>query len=94
MDSTALRLFPCLIYEPRSSMNGGLAIRCDALWLAVLIAAGPHAKYFTFGERRRWWVRFFPPCTNLFLANSHQNSHSPKIKMAADLAASHLVDFI
>ena len=29
-----------------------------------------------------------------FLANSHQNSHSPKIKMAADLAASHLADFI
>jgi hypothetical protein len=36
----------------------------------------------------------FPPCTKLFLANSHQNSHSPKIKMAADLAASHLIDFI
>jgi hypothetical protein len=28
------------------------------------------------------------------LGNSHQNSHSPKIKMAADLAASHLIDFI
>jgi hypothetical protein len=26
--------------------------------------------------------------------NSHQNSHSPKIKMAANLAASHLADFI
>ena len=37
--------------------------------------------------------RAFPSCTNLFLANSHQNSHSPKIKMAADLAASHLIDF-
>jgi hypothetical protein len=36
----------------------------------------------------------FPPCTKLFLANSHQNSLSPKIKMAADLAASHLIDFI
>jgi len=30
---------------------------------------------------------------NLFFSNSHQNSHSPKIKMAADLAASYLVDF-
>ena len=29
-----------------------------------------------------------------FLANSHQNSHSPKIKMAADLAAAHPIDFI
>ena len=38
--------------------------------------------------------RAFPSCTKLFLANSHQNSHSPKIKMAADLAASHLADFI
>ena len=38
--------------------------------------------------------RSFPPCANLFLANSHQNSHSSKIKMAADLAASHLADFI
>ena len=38
--------------------------------------------------------RSFPPCTKLFLANSHQNSHSPKIKMAALLAASHLIDFI
>jgi hypothetical protein len=28
------------------------------------------------------------------LQNSHQNSHSTKIKMAADLAASQLVDFI
>jgi len=28
------------------------------------------------------------------LSNSHQNSHSTKIKMAADLAASHLTDFI
>ena len=31
---------------------------------------------------------------DLFFGNSHQNSHSPKIKMAADLAASHLADFI
>jgi hypothetical protein len=30
----------------------------------------------------------------IILGNSHQNSHSPKIKMAADLAASHLADFI
>jgi hypothetical protein len=30
----------------------------------------------------------------IFLRNSHQNGHSPKIKMAADLAASHLIDFI
>ena len=30
---------------------------------------------------------------NYFLPNSHQNSHSPKIKMAADLAASHVIDF-
>jgi hypothetical protein len=36
----------------------------------------------------------FPSSTKLFLANSHQNSHSPKIKMAAKLAASHLADFI
>jgi hypothetical protein len=36
----------------------------------------------------------FPPCAELFLANSHQNSHSPKIKMAADLAAAYIVDFI
>jgi len=28
------------------------------------------------------------------LRNSHQNSHSPKIKMAVDLTASHLIDFI
>jgi hypothetical protein len=28
------------------------------------------------------------------LDNSHQNSHSPKIKMAAALAASHLADSI
>ena len=28
-----------------------------------------------------------------FFANSHQNSHSPKIKMAVDLAASHVIDF-
>ena len=27
-------------------------------------------------------------------SNSHQNSHSSKIKMAADLAASHTIDFI
>ena len=27
-----------------------------------------------------------------FLANSHQNSHSPKIKMATNLAASHAID--
>jgi hypothetical protein len=38
--------------------------------------------------------RSFFPCAKLFLANSHQNSHSPKIKMAANLAASHLADFI
>jgi hypothetical protein len=31
---------------------------------------------------------------NYFLANSHQNSHSPKIKMAADLAAAYTIDFI
>ena len=37
--------------------------------------------------------RASPSCANLFSANSHQNSHSPKIKMAADLAASHIVDF-
>ena len=37
--------------------------------------------------------RSFPPCAKLFLGNSHQNSHSAKIKMAADLAASHLIDF-
>ena len=30
----------------------------------------------------------------LFLGNSHQNSHWTKIKMAADLAASHPTDFI
>ena len=36
----------------------------------------------------------FPFRHKFILANSHQNSHSPKIKMAADLAASHLVDFI
>jgi hypothetical protein len=30
----------------------------------------------------------------LLLTNSHQNSHSLKIKMATVLAASHLVDFI
>jgi hypothetical protein len=28
------------------------------------------------------------------LRNSHQNSHSTKIKMAADLTASHLIDFV
>jgi hypothetical protein len=28
------------------------------------------------------------------LANSRQNSHLPKIKMAADLAATYIVDFI
>jgi len=28
------------------------------------------------------------------LAKYNQNSHSPKLKMAADLAASHLADFI
>jgi hypothetical protein len=28
------------------------------------------------------------------LQNSHQSSHSTKIKMAADLAASHLIDYI
>ena len=38
--------------------------------------------------------RAFPSCAKLFLGNSHQNSHSPKIKMAADLAASHIIDFI
>jgi len=37
--------------------------------------------------------RVFPLCAKLFFANSHQNSHSPKIKMAADLAASHVADF-
>ena len=31
---------------------------------------------------------------NIFWANSHQNSHSPKIKMAADLAAAYIIDFI
>ncbi len=38
--------------------------------------------------------RAFPSCAEFFLANSHQNNHSPKIKMAVDLAASHLADFI
>jgi hypothetical protein len=28
------------------------------------------------------------------LANSRQNSHLPKIKMSADLAATYIVDFI
>jgi hypothetical protein len=36
----------------------------------------------------------FPPCADSFYADSHQNSHSPKIKMAADLAAAYIVDFI
>jgi len=31
---------------------------------------------------------------NYFSGNSHQNSHSTKIKMAAILATSHLIDFI
>jgi hypothetical protein len=38
--------------------------------------------------------RALPQRAKLFLANSHQNSHSLKIKMATDLAASHLADFI
>jgi hypothetical protein len=46
------------------------------------------------GERRWWRSRAFRSGINLFLANSHQNSHLTKIKMAADLAASHLIDFI
>src|ERR1700721_872169 len=32
--------------------------------------------------------------TNKKLRNSHQNSHSSKVKMAADSAASHITDFI
>jgi hypothetical protein len=31
---------------------------------------------------------------NIFCGNSHQNSHSPKIKKATDFAASHTIDFI
>ena len=36
----------------------------------------------------------FKNISGIVWPNSHQNSHSPKIKMAAVLAASHLVDFI
>jgi hypothetical protein len=64
---------------PQHTIAAGLDCRC---------ASG---KYRAYGWRRR--DRSFPPWTKLFLANSHQNSHSLKIKMAADLAASHLVDF-
>ena len=74
--------------------GGAGSVRSAAASLAVLIAPRPHAKDFAFGERRWWWGRAFPPYTNLFLANSHQNSHSPKTKMAADLAAAYIVDFI
>ncbi len=67
---------------PQHTIAAGLDCRC---------ASG---KYRAYGWRRRQRDRSFPPCTKLFLANSHQNSHSLKIKMAAVLAASHLIDFI
>jgi hypothetical protein len=35
-----------------------------------------------------------PPTHEKDLQNSHQNSHSQKIKLAADLAASYLIDFV
>jgi len=76
-------------------MDGGAgSVWSGAASLAVLMASGPRAKYFVFGERRWRRGRAFPSCANLFLSNSHQNSQSPKTKMAANLAASHLIDFI
>jgi hypothetical protein len=70
-------------------------VRSGAASLAVSITTGPRSKYFVCG-RAPGMVggRAFPSCAELFLCNSHQNSHSPKIKMAADLAASHIIDFI
>ena len=67
---------------PQHTIAGGLDCRC---------ASG---KYLAYGRCRRQRGRSFSPCAKLFLANSHQNSHSLKIKMAAVLAASHLIDFI
>ena len=76
-------------------MDGGAgSVWSGAASLAVLMASGPRAKYFVFGERRWRRGRAFRSGINLFLANSHQNSHLPKIKMAADLAAAYIIDFI
>ena len=66
----------------------------SAASLPVLIASGPHVEYFAFGGAPVVaGAELFHHAQELFFANSHQNSHSPKIKMAADLAASHLIDF-
>ncbi len=73
----------------RPGMRHWLALR---LWLEA--RAGPQAKYLTLAGRGDGGAGRFRSRANIFLANSHQNSHSPKIKMAADLAASHLIDFI
>jgi hypothetical protein len=69
--------------------TGGCAesVRCRAASLAISITAGTNAKYFTCGECQGWHGRVFPSHAKLFLGNSHQNSHSPKIKMAADFAS-------
>jgi hypothetical protein len=64
-------------------MAGGLDCRVGLTQnISLTESAGDMARAGLFLQRAK-----------LFLANSHQNSHSPKIKMAAYLAASHLADF-
>jgi hypothetical protein len=58
----------------------------------ISIVAGAHPN--TQNEAPREWTGAISYEFRNIMRNSHKNSHSTKIKMAAILAASHLIDFI
>ena len=64
-------------------LDGGLVV----FGCKMSISQGPR------GKCRLRKAHVFVP-SNKKLGNSHQNSHSDKIKMAADLAAEYTIDFI
>jgi hypothetical protein len=61
--------------------------------LAISITAESHFENFTCAKL---WLKTKPTpfCRRRKSRNSHQNSHSTKIKMAANLAAAHLIYFV